>query len=83
MLMRALAIVMLLVSACGVALRANGSPANSGRDEGKNLTHAPYPLAPAIPGECNRECLYQFVDKYFDAMLSRCSCNLAVAPNAK
>ena len=53
------------------------------RNEGKNLTRAPYPLAPAIPGECNRECLYQFVDKFFDAMLSRCPCNLAVAPEAK
>src|SRR5208337_4614235 len=46
-------------------------------------TRAPYPLAPAVPGECNRECLYGFVDKYFDAMLSRCWCNLAVAPDAK
>ncbi len=36
-----------------------------------------------MPGECNRECLYQFVDKYFDAMLSRCPCNLPFGPDAK
>jgi hypothetical protein len=63
---------------CGVATTAKAAP-----DEGKNLSRATYPLAPAVPGECNRECLYQFVDKYFDAMLSRCWCNLAVAPEMK
>jgi hypothetical protein len=52
-------------------------------DEGTNLTRAPYPLAAAVPGECNRECLYAFVDRYFDAMLSRCPCNIAMAPGAK
>jgi len=67
-----------LLASFGAIPRANAAP-----DEGKNLTRAPYPLAPAIPGECNRECLYQFVDKVFDAMLSRCSCNLALAPEAK
>jgi len=71
-------LVVMFAAICGVALTAKAAP-----DEGKNLTRAPYPLAPAIPGECNRECLYQFVDKVFDAMLSRCSCNLAIAPDAK
>jgi hypothetical protein len=66
-----------------LALSGSATQANAAADEGKNLSRAPYPLAPAIPGECNRECLYQFVDKVFDAMLSRCSCNLALAPQAK
>jgi len=62
---------------------ALASPAKAAPDEGKNLTHVPYPTAPAIPGECNRECLYAFVDKFFDAMLTRWPGNLALAPDAK
>jgi hypothetical protein len=73
---------LLLAAICGAASVILASPRGAA-DEGKNLTRAPYPLAPAVPGECNRECLYQFVDKYFDAMLSRCWCNLAVGPAAK
>ncbi|HTA51726.1 MAG TPA: hypothetical protein VK757_03005 [Candidatus Acidoferrum sp.] len=76
-------LALLLAGTCGAASTAFGSPRGASPDEGKNLTRAQYPLAPAVPGECNRECLYQFVDKYFDAMLSRCWCNLAVAPEAK
>ena len=40
-------------------------------------------VGPCGAGRCNRECLYQFVDKYFEAMLSRCPCNLAFGPDAK
>jgi hypothetical protein len=76
-------LALLLVAVCAAARVAAGSPKGASPDEGKNLTRASYPLAPAVPGECNRECLNQFVDKYFDAMLSRCWCNLAVAPDAK
>ncbi len=75
-------IALMCAAICGAASPAKASPANA-PDEGKNLTRAPYPLAPAVPGECNRECLYAFVDKYFDAMISRCPCNLAMAPDAK
>ena len=74
---------LLFVAICSAASVASGSPKGAAPDEGKNLTRAQYPLAPAVPGECNRECLYQFVDRYFDAMLSRCWCNLAVGPDAK
>jgi hypothetical protein len=56
---------------------------NARADEGKNLTHTPMPAAPAIPGECNRECLYGFVDKFFDALTTRWPGNLAMAPEAK
>ena len=79
-ILRTSMMVLALAAMCAAASVASGSPAP---DQGKNLTRAKYPLAPAIPGECNRECLYQFVDKFFDAMLSRCPCNLALAPNAK
>src|SRR3984957_16119240 len=76
-------LALLLAGICGAASTAFGSPRAASPDEGKNLTRAQYPLAPAAPAEWNRECLYQFVDKYFDAMLSRCWCNLAVGPDAK
>ena len=76
-------LVLGLVAIGAAASLAFGSPNNAAPDQGKNLTRAKYPLAPAVPGECNRECLYQFVDKYFDAMLSRCPCNLAFGPDAK
>jgi len=77
-LIRASMLALLFGAACAVASHANAAP-----DEGKNLTRAPYPLAAATPGECDRDCLYAFVDKYFDAMLSRCPCNIALAPGAK
>ncbi|HTW24270.1 MAG TPA: hypothetical protein VMD78_11755 [Candidatus Baltobacteraceae bacterium] len=76
-------LVLALAAICAAASLALASPASAAPDQGKNLTRATYPLAPAIPGECNRECLYQFVDKFFDAMLSRCPCNLALGPDAK
>lgn len=62
---------------------AFGASNNAAPDEGKNLTHAPSPLVAGAPGECNRDCLYAFVDKFFDAMLSRCACNAPMAPDAK
>lgn len=82
-ILRVSTLVLALAATCAAASLAFGSPNNGSPDEGQNLTRASYPLAPAVPGECNRECLYQFVDKYFDAMLSRCPCNLAFAPDAK
>lgn len=72
-----------LAAICAAGSAAFAAPKHPAPDEGKNLTRATYPLAPAVPGECNRECLYQFVDKFFDAMLSRCPCNLAFGPDAK
>jgi hypothetical protein len=77
-LIRLAVVTLMYVGICGVALRSYAAP-----DEGKNLTHAPAPLAAGAPGECNRDCLYAFVDKYFDAMLSRCACNAPMAPEAK
>jgi hypothetical protein len=80
-LIRSLILALMFAAVCGVDSRARATPANA--DEGKNLTHAPNPTVAGTPGECNRDCLYAFVDKYFDAMLSRCPCNMAMAPGAK
>lgn len=76
--LRASLFALILAAICGFGLTGNAAP-----DQGKNLTRAPRPLAAGAPGECNRDCLYAFVDKYFDAMLSRCACNLPMAPDAK
>jgi len=65
------------------AVWTSASPIATAADEGKNLTRAPLPETPSSPGPCDRECLYGFVDKFFDAMLSRCTCNLALAPGVK
>lgn len=75
---RALMAAVFLAVLCGTTAGTNARA-----DEGKNLTHTPMPTAPAIPGECNRECLYGFVDKFFDALLTRWPGNLAMAPEAK
>ena len=52
-------------------------------DEGKSLVLRPPPPAASSPGECNRDCLYAFLDKYFDAMLSRYPSNVALAPDVR
>ncbi len=52
-------------------------------DEGKSLVLRPAPPAPSSPGECDRDCLYAFLDKYFDAMLSRYPSNIALAPDVR
>jgi hypothetical protein len=75
---RALMTAVVLAVLCGLTAGANARA-----DEGKNLTHTAVPAAPAIPGECNRECLYGFVDKFFDALTTRWPGNLAMAPEAK
>jgi len=72
-----------IVALMFVAVFAVASPATAAPDEGKNLVRAPLPETPSSPGPCNRDCLYAFVDKFFDAMLSRCICNLAMSPDAK
>ncbi|HXX18763.1 MAG TPA: hypothetical protein VEJ46_05130 [Candidatus Acidoferrum sp.] len=77
-ILRGSILVLALVAICGVAPRVTAAP-----DEGKNLVHAPLPVTPGSPGLCDRECLYGFVDKYFDAMLSRCTCNVSLAPDVK
>jgi hypothetical protein len=65
------------------ALWSAASPMATVADEGKNLVRASAPETPSSPGPCSRDCLYAFVDKFFDAMLSRCACNLALAPDVK
>jgi hypothetical protein len=52
-------------------------------DVGDSLVYLPLPETPSSPGECGRDCLNGFVDKYFDAMISRCACNVPMAPGVK
>lgn len=58
-------------------------PRSPAADEGKSLVFAPPPRTAASPGECNRNCLYAFVDKYFDAMLSRSPSSIPMAPDVR
>jgi hypothetical protein len=74
---------LMMVALALLVLGGAAWPRKARADEGKSLVLAPAPQAVGSPGECNRDCLYAFVDKYFDAMLSRCSCNLAVAPDVR
>ena len=57
--------------------------ARAASDEGKSLVLRSAPPAASSPGECNRDCLYAFLDKYFEAMLSRYPSNIALAPDVK
>jgi hypothetical protein len=52
-------------------------------DQGKNLTRLPARPGAAVSGPCDRTCLTGFVDQYFQAMLKRCPCGLALAQNVK
>jgi hypothetical protein len=77
------ALVALLAATASVGSVAKASPNSASPDEGKALVYAPAPEAPASNTPCDRTCLNGFVDKYFDAMASRCTCNIALAPNVK
>jgi len=73
---------------CAVAalvsiVSSGGAGPRTAADEGKSLVFAPAPVSPPSPGECNRDCLDTFVDKYFDAMLSRYPSTIAMAPEVK
>jgi hypothetical protein len=58
-------------------------PAFAAPDQGTNLTHLPAHPNEAVPGPCDRTCLLGVVDSYFNAMLKRCACGVALAPNVK
>lgn len=68
----------LCIAVCGVA-----SPGFAGPDDGKSLVYLPAPASPASPTPCDRACLNGFVDKYFDALVSHCACNVPFAPDVK
>ena len=72
-----------LAALVGVALSTAAWSPRGTADEGKSLVLAPAPVTPGSPGECNRDCLYAFVDRYFDAMLSRHPATIAMAPEVK
>jgi hypothetical protein len=68
----------LCIAVCGVA-----SPGFAGPDDGKALVYLPAPASPASSTPCDRACLNGFVDKYFDALVSHCTCNVPFAPDVK
>jgi hypothetical protein len=68
----------LCIAVCGVA-----SPCFAGPDDGKALVYLPAPASPASSTPCDRACLNGFVDKYFDALVSHCTCNVPFAPDVK
>ncbi len=81
--LRLFALIALTAAAFTVAPIANASPNPNTPDDGKSLVYAPTPEAPASTTPCDRACLNSFVDKYFNAMASRCTCNIALAPNVR
>src|SRR5690348_15083926 len=68
----------LCIGLCGVE-----SPSFAGPDDGKSLVYLPAPASPASSTPCDRACLNRFIDKYFDALLSHCTCNVSFAPDVK
>lgn len=64
---------------CGLA----SPPTLAAPDKGKSLVYLPPPTSPASSTPCDRACLNAFVDKYFDALISHCTCNLPFAPDVK
>lgn len=68
----------LCVAVCGAV-----SPGFAGPDDGKSLVYLPAPVSPASSTPCDRACLNEFVDKYFDALISHCTCNVPFAPDVK
>jgi hypothetical protein len=86
--LRATLLGILFIAICGFAWATHASlgdasPGNAVRDDGKSLVFAPAPASANVTGPCDRDCLYAFVDKYFDALISRCPCGVAMAPAVK
>jgi len=75
--LRVALLIAFTAAVCGTASRGFASP-----DEGKSLVTLP-PPSHGMAGPCDRACLYKFVDKYFDALVSHCACGLALAPDVK
>lgn len=82
-LWRSLLVFGVAVAVWAVALPSVSSRAMASPDQGKNLTHLPLPVNGSIPEPCDRTCLLQVVNSYFNAMLKRCPCGLALARNVK
>ena len=71
-------LAILCVATYGIALAVAVSA-----DDGKSSVLQAPPSRPARSSPCNRDCLRSFVDKYFDALSSRCPCSIALAPGVK
>lgn len=75
-LLRGSFVALFSVVACGIH-----APLASAADEGKALVYLQPPAAPAVAGPCDRQCLYAITDKFFDALASRYTNNVPLAPN--
>jgi hypothetical protein len=77
---RALVVLILALVAMGIA-----SPPSLAAtpDECKSCVIAPHPTAPAGSSPCDRECLYGFVDYFFDALGMHNPYGVAMAPEIK
>lgn len=82
-LWRSLLVFGVAVAVWAVALPSVSTRAMASPDQGKNLTRIPKPVTASIPEPCGRTCLVGVVNSYFNAMLKRCPCGLALAPNVK
>ena len=69
----------LCIAICGVA----SPPSLAAPDHGKSLVYLPPPASPVSSTPCDRACLNAFVDKYFDALISHCTCNVPFTPDVK
>jgi hypothetical protein len=75
--------IALLAALCLVICGVASPPTLAAPDHGKSLVYLPAPVSPASSTPCDRACLNGFVDKYFDALVSHCACNVPFAPNLK
>jgi len=75
--------IALLAALCVVICGVASPPSLAALDQGKSLVYLPPPASPASSTPCNRACLNAFVDKYFDALVSHCTCNVPFAPDVK
>jgi len=71
-------LTVLFVASYGIAVSAAASP-----DDGKSSVLLSSPSRPVRSAACDRDCLKGLIDKYFDALNSRCPCSIALAPDVK
>lgn len=75
--------IALLAGLCIFIFGVASSPSLAAPDKGKSLVYLPPATSPASSTPCDRACLNTFVDKYFDALISHCTCNVPFAPDVK
>ena len=72
-----------LTGALLIGMAGSSSPRGASADEGKSSVIAQPPAAPAGSSPCDRNCLYGFADKFFDALGMHNPHGVAFAPGVK